>query len=398
MEKGRRLGILALAVITAVTVGVEYPKTAARRQEAAEYQALLEAAPLAQVEGETLSPRGMQVVTAGRTDQYVSGWIVPESIQITEVPTGRVLWQMPGQLTQRAAWSPDGRFLALTHSTRTQSGLTVVDTDTWTNWDFTLPDGDSIPEYVFFPEDWAEWRDQDTLTVTLGQGDGEEVQTYRCSLAADEGGQLTGSVLEETTEVLSEDYDFDHDGVPETTELVTVGEPSGGSVAWYELHIASGTGSADAPRPLFDGTLALQHPGWGSFIAVTKEEEDNFLMFVPVMYQGFATYWYELISFREDGSADILDRGEVSFDLSFGREGHQFDAEAIAGFFRKLRGILQNSTVLMSTENGEFQTGIPGLELQNYMFGDLLSLDSLEAMEAAVRQQEAERKAEQGAI
>ena len=52
----------------------------------------------------------------------------------------------------------------------------------------------------------------------------------------------------------------------------------------------------------------------------------------------------------------------------------------------------------MSTENGEFQTGIPGLELQNYMFGDLLSLDSLEAMEAAVRQQEAERKAEQGAI
>ncbi len=398
MEKGRRLGILALAVITAVTVGVEYPKTAARRQEAAEYQALLEAAPLAQVEGETLSPRGMQVVTAGRTDQYVSGWIVPESIQITEVPTGRVLWQMPGQLTQRAAWSPDGRFLALTHSTRTQSGLTVVDTDTWTNWDFTLPDGDSIPEYVFFPEDWAEWRDQDTLTVTLGQGDGEEVQTYRCSLAADEGGQLTGSVLEETTEVLSEDYDFDHDGVPEITELVTVGEPSGGSVAWYELHIAGGAGAADAPRPLFDGTLALQHPGWGSFIAVTKEEEDNFLMFAPVMYQGFADYRYELVSFRADGSADLLDSGGVSFDLSFGRDGHQFDAEAIAGFFWKLRGILQNSTVLMSTENGEFQTGIPGLELQNYMFGDLLSLDSLEAMEAAVRQQEAEMKAEQGAI
>ena len=52
----------------------------------------------------------------------------------------------------------------------------------------------------------------------------------------------------------------------------------------------------------------------------------------------------------------------------------------------------------MSTENGEFQNGIPGLELQNYMFGDLLSLNSLEAMEAAVRQQEAERKAEQGTI
>lgn len=86
-------------------------------------------------------------------------------------------------------------------------------------------------------------------------------------------------------------------------------------------------------------------------------------MFAPVMYQGFADYRYELVSFRADGSADLLDSGGVSFDLSFGREGHQFDAEAIAGFFWKLLGILQNSTVLMSTENGEFQTGIPGLEL-----------------------------------
>ena len=400
MEKGRLTGILTLAVVTAVTVGAEFPKTAAQRQEAAEYRAILEAAPLAQVEGEAQSPNGQfRVETAGRTDQYISGWIVPEFLQVTSTDSGAVLWQDQGWLTQSAAWSPDSRFLALAYSTRTQSGLKVVDTQTWTDWDFTLPDGSPIPEYVFFPEDWGTWLDMDTLLLTVGRGgDAGESHTYRCSMTAGEGGQLTGSVLEETAEVLSEDYDFDHDGVPETTELVTVGEPSGGSVAWYELHIAGGAGAADAPRPFFDGTLALQHPGWGSFIAVTKEEEDNFLMFAPVMYQGFADYRYELVSFRADGSADLLDSGGVSFDLSFGREGHQFDAEAIAGFFWKLRGILQNSTVLMSTENGEFQTGIPGLELQNYMFGDLLSLDSLEAMEAAVRQQEAERKAEQGAI
>ena len=53
--------------------------------------------------------------------------------------------------------------------------------------------------------------------------------------------------------------------------------------------------------------------------------------------------------------------------------------------------------MLVSTENGEFQTGIPGPELQNYMFGDLLSLDSLASMEAAVLRQEAEMKAAQGA-
>lgn len=398
MEKARLAGVLALAVVTAVTVGAEFPKTAAQRQEAAEYRAILEAAPLAQVEGEAQSPNGQfRVETAGRTDQYISGWIVPEFLQVTSTDSGAVLWQDQGWLTQSAAWSPDSRFLALAYSTRTQSGLKVVDTQTWTDWDFTLPDGSPIPEYVFFPEDWGTWLDMDTLLLTVGRGgDAGESHTYRCSMTAGEGGQLTGSVLEETAEVLSEDYDFDHDGVPEITELVTVGGPGSRSVAWYELHIASGTGTADAPKLLFDGTLALQHPGWGSFLAVTVEGKDNFLMFAPVMYQGFATYWYELISFREDGSADLLDRGEVSFDLSFGRDGHQFDAGRIAEFFRDLREYLQNGTVLVSTENGEFQTGIPGLELQNYMFGDLLSLDSLTSMEAAILRQEAEMKTAQG--
>lgn len=150
MEKARLAGVLALAVVTAVTVGAEFPKTAAQRQEAAEYRAILEAAPLAQVEGEAQSPNGQfRVETAGRTDLYVSGLVVPEFLQVRETATGAMLWQMPGQLTQNAAWSPDGRFLALAHSTRTQSGLTVVDTQTWADWDFTLPGGSPIREYTF---------------------------------------------------------------------------------------------------------------------------------------------------------------------------------------------------------------------------------------------------------
>lgn len=395
MDKRRIFGVLALAVITAVTAGVAPPKMAAQRQETAEYQAPLEAAPVAQVEGETLSPNGQfQLETAGRTDQYVSGWIVPESIQITEIPTGRVLWQMMGQLTQSAAWSPNGRFLTLAYSTRTQSGLKIVDTQTWTDWDFTLPDGSPIPEYIFFPEDWARWRGDSSLEVALGRGDGEEVHTYCCSMTADDGGQLTGSVLEETAEVLSEDYDLDHDGVPETTELVTVGEPAIGNVAWYEILITRYDGCA-LSRDVSQGlpavqSLALQHPGWGSIFACPTEGGDALLVLTPAMYQGWAEYAYELWAFDGNGQAYTSDNRSVTFDINFGREEHQFDPEAIAGFFWELRGLLQDSILLASTENGEFQTGIPGLELQNYIFSDLLSLDSLEAMEASVRQQEAE--------
>ena len=108
------------------------------------------------------------------------------------------------------------------------------------------------------------------------------------------------------------------------------------------------------------------------------------------MYQGWAEYAYELWAFDGNGQAYTSDNRSVTFDINFGREEHQFDPEAIAGFFWELRGLLQDSILLASTENGEFQTGIPGLELQNYIFSDLLSLDSLEAMEASVRQQEAE--------
>lgn len=392
MEKGRLAGILALAVVTAVTVGAEYPRMAAQQLEAAECQTLLETP----VEGNAISPDGRYQLR--QTDAGGDGEAVPsmETVQLVNAGTGEILWEESGDYETSALWSPEGTYVALSQRQRACGSVTVVETETFTSRQVPLPVDVESAEYAWISAE--EWVDSDTLRIRCRDTrEGGEGTLYRWSLCP-EGELQAGTFLKETTEILPGNYDFDHDGVPEITELVTVGGPGGRSVAWYELHIASGTGTADAPRPLFDGTLALQHPGWGSFIAVTVEGKDNFLMFAPVMYQGFATYWYELISFREDGSADLLDRGEVSFDLSFGREGHQFDAEAIAGFFWKLRGILQNSTVLMSTENGEFQTGIPGLELQNYMFGDLLSLDSLEAMEAAVRQQEAEMKAEQGAI
>lgn len=392
MEKGRLAGILALAVITAVTVGAEYPRMAAQRQEAAECQTLLETP----VEGNAISPDGRYQLR--QTDAGGDGEAVPsmETVQLVNAGTGEILWEESGDYETSALWSPKGTYVALSQRQRACGSVTVVETETFTSRQVPLPVDVESAEYAWISAE--EWVDSDTLRIRCRDTrEGGEGTLYRWSLCP-EGELQAGTFLKETTEILPGNYDFDHDGVPEITELVTVGGPGGRSVAWYELHIASGTGTADAPRPLFDGTLALQHPVWGSFLAVTVEGKDNFLMFAPVMYQGFATYWYELISFREDGSADLLDRGEVSFDLSFGRDGHQFDAEAIAGFFWKLRGILQNSTVLMSTENGEFQTGIPGLELQNYMFGDLLSLDSLEAMEAAVRQQEAEMKAEQGAI
>ena len=404
MDKRRIFGVLALAVITAVTAGVASPQMAAQRQETAEYQAPLEAAPVAQVEGETLSPNGrFQVRTAGKSEMYVSGYVVPEFLQIVDTETGELLWQDQGALWQSARWSPANNMVAIAYGGRTWTQMKVISTAYWTGWDFTLPDGGPIPEYEFLPEDWGTWLDMDTLQLTVGRGgDAGEPHTYRCTVRTNQDGTLSGSTLEQTVEALSEDYDFDHDGVPETTELVTVGEPGSGNVAWYEVRITRQDGQELRQMPYGVDSLALTHPGYGSVFAIRLWDEDLLLILHPTMYQGWADYGYEVVAFYQAESGDwetyLCMKDAVTFDTNFGMDGHQFDAGRIAEFFWYLREYLQSSTVLASTENGEFQTGIPGLELQNYAFGGLLSLDSLEAMEAAVRQQEAEMKAEQGAI
>ncbi len=361
MEKGRLFGVLALAVITAVMVEAEYSDTAAERQEAAEYRALLEVTSLAQVEGETLSPDGRFCVeTAGRTETYISGLIVPETLQVTDTDSGEVLWRDQGWLTQSAAWSPDSRLLALAYSTRTQSGSKIVDTQTWTDWDFTLPDGSPIPEYVFFPEDWARWRGDSSLEVTLGRGDGEEPHTYRCSMSADEGVRLTGSVLEETAEVLSEDYDFDHDGVPETTEIVTVWESEGDRAAWHELWVTTADGEL-----LWNQEAAEAHVGWTSLFALEVGDQDYLLRYDPYMGQGSATYAYQIFSLDETGAEQVLRENNVDFDINFGSPYHEgFDAAALADFLEEVHGYLDQSTLLLSTEGGKFCTGGSGAEFR----------------------------------
>ena len=169
-------------------------------------------------------------------------------------------------------------------------------------------------------------------------------------------------------------------------ELVTVLTPETDYYpAWYILQVIRQDGVE-----LWSAGAHPSHAGWTSVFACKIDGEDYLLQYEPEMYQGWAEYAYELWAFDGNGQAYTSDNRSVTFDINFGREEHQFDPEAIAGFFWERRGLLQDSILLASTENGEFQTGIPGLELQNYIFSDLLSLDSLEAMEASVRQQEAE--------
>lgn len=201
LERKQILGALLLLAFTAAVIGADalWGTRDALQEGENGYEELLSNTPVAELEGESVSPDGrFEARTVGKTDNYVSGVVPPESIQFVNRETGEVLWEEQGWVTQSVLWSPDSRYLALTYGARTWQAVKFIETDTWTSWDFTLPDGSPIPEYTFLPADqpWGTWIGKDVpeedydLLLTVGRGGDEgEQHTYRCSLLMD-GGQL----------------------------------------------------------------------------------------------------------------------------------------------------------------------------------------------------------------
>ena len=389
MDKGRIIGAIMLLAVTAGAIGISARQAAAEAARQAEaYEALLDTLPLAQLEGEPVSANGrFEVRTVGESGLYISGVRIPEALQIVDTETGEVVWEDTGYVSQSALWSPGNNLVAIACGARTWGTVRVVNTAYWTTWEFTLPDGSPIPEYTFLPEDWGRWLDMDTLLVTVGQGgDAGAQHTYRCSLRPDEDGTLTGSVLEQTTEVLPGSYDFDRDGSPETAEVVTVLTPETPYFpAWYDLVVRT----ADGAVLWTEEDLALAHAGWGSVFACTVDGADCLLTYDPAVYQGSAAYAYELLSL-ENGVLILLRQGSVEFDIDAGIL--DFDPEAIAAFLEEVHGYLDASTLLLSTEGGEYASGGSGADFRGDDFSGTLYdtpgtwLERVQAARAALGQ------------
>ncbi|WP_295733705.1 hypothetical protein [uncultured Oscillibacter sp.] len=328
-----------------------------------EYEALIAATPVAQVEGEAVSPDGrFEVRAEGASGEYVSGVQSPEFLQIVDRETGEVLWQDMGWPWQSVLWSPEGGFLALAYSAQTWCTVTVFEAENWTSWEFTLPDGSPIPEYTFLPEDWGVWQSEGSLDLTIGQGgDAGEQRYYTCTVEAREG-KLKGIVWEESHETLPGSYDFDHDGEPEIMELVTVaGDEDQDTVGWYELRVRTGDN-----RLYWGQSFAGEHPGWGSCFACRVDGEDYLLRYLPTMYQGYATYTYELFFLDETGEEQVVREGSVSFDINFGSPMHdEFDPAAVAAFLEEVHGLLEDSELLLTTEGRNFRSGGPGSDFKD---------------------------------
>lgn len=369
MQKQQTLALFALLAVTAAVACGARPWLTERADALAAkaaYEELLANTPVAELEGETVSLNGrLEVLTTGKSDLYVSGVVVPETIQIVDRKTGEVKWEDKGYLWQSVSWSPGNDLVALAYGGRTWTAVKVISTDYWTRWDFTLPDGSPIPEYTFLPEDWGTWLAAETLLLTVGRGgDGEEQHTYRCVVHAGEE-ETTGSTMEQTTETLPGNYDFDHDGEPETVELVTVLTPENAPAfpARYELRVKKQDGTA-----MWHQEAGLYHAGWVSVFSLELDGQDYLLRYTPAVGQSYYAYAYQMFSLDSTGKEAMLKENGVEFDMMFDSDMHQsFDPAAIAAFLEEVHGYLDESTLLLTTEGGQFHTGGSGADFR----GDL---------------------------
>ncbi|WP_300860777.1 hypothetical protein [uncultured Oscillibacter sp.] len=318
------------------------------------------------LEGELLSPDGRFLARMeGHRESVTSMGLYPaDTVQITGAETGEVLWEGDGSYSQSILGSPEGGFSALARSARTWCSITVIETEGWTKWDFTLPDGSPVLEYTFLPDSgpWGVWQSEGSLDLTTGQGgDAGEQRHYTCAVETRDG-KLKGIAWEERYETLPGSYDFDHDGEPEIVELVNVAEDEERNLAgWYELR---------ARRPdnrlYWSNSFAEAHVGWGSCFACRVDGEDYLLRYLPSMYQGYATYTYELFFLDETGEEQVVRDGSVSFDINFGAPVHErFNPAAVAAFLEEVHGLLEDSELLLATEGGNFRSGGPGSDFKD---------------------------------
>ena len=404
MLRRRRIwGVLVLLLLTGASIWSGQQKrteqeTAARKEAA--YQQLLVATPVAEMEGQAISPDGrFEARTAGATDNYVSGVRPPEFIQFVDRETGEILWEDRGWLSQSVLWSPDSAYVALRCAARTWEQVRIIETETWTSWEFTLPDDFPIPEYTFLPYDqpWGVWEQKDvprgpyihlvdvgaqvppawqgkeryTLCLTVGRGgdDGEQ-HTYACALVMDQG-QLTGTSLEVTREVLPESWDFDGDGQPETVGRWMYHYPGQEAVELVEVRIQNSGGDL-----IWKEEAASSHAGENAVYACRVDGQDCLVRYDPYMGQGYCNYHYQLFTLDGKGGATVLRENSVDFDVNWNHPTRTFDTQAIAAFLQEVHGLLDSAEMLADTTFGEIYIGPVD-------YGDVSSIEAgLQALEA----------------
>ena len=164
--------------------------------------------------------------------------------------------------------------------------------------------------------------------------------------------------LTRTAETLPGQYDFDGDGEPEAVEVLTVTAPDGTN-AWYELRVL------DGGDVLWSRQAGLTHAGWASLFACEYQGRDCLLDYSPWVSMGSACFQYCIFTLDGAGEAQPLRSGSVTFSLPAGEWGLEDLDPAVTDFLTEVRGFLDGSDLLLTTENGVFRSGGSGADFRD---------------------------------
>ena len=117
------------------------------------------------MEGELVSPTGNYSIdvipaTMGLT---ACGLFPAKKIQITDTKSGQIVWESHGWYKQVALWSPDGRYVAISHQARTWGDVFIIDTKTPPPFKELSIKNDMSANYSYLTA--TAWLDNTTLAL-----------------------------------------------------------------------------------------------------------------------------------------------------------------------------------------------------------------------------------------
>ena len=113
----------------------------------------------------------------------------------------------------------------------------------------------------------------------------------------------------------------------------------------YRLRVSNQSG-----EELWSAELGLAHAGWSSYFLYRDSVKTALLRYEPTMYQGEASYSYELFMLSENGTTTLAENS-VSFSVN-SDSADSWPAEA-RKFADEVNRLLDKSELLFSTLNGE---------------------------------------------
>ena len=105
---------------------------------------------------------------------------------------------------------------------------------------------------------------------------------------------------------------------------------------------------------LWSEKLSTSHAGWEQLFLCEMDDKQYLLRYNPAMFQGYCTYVYTLFTL-EDDKEKVIRTNELEFDINGTNE---LDVTEMIGFADEVNTLLGESSLLISSNGGDFSFGL----------------------------------------